>query len=135
MAIEAHPITATLGAEVTGVDLARVSDDELETIRKLWLEHKVLVVRDQPISVEEHIAFGRRFGELEVHPFATGREGYPEIVKIKSNAENQYAANVWHSDVTWRQEPSMGSILRGVVIPPAGGDTVFADAGAAYFRL
>ena len=99
------------------------------------VDHKVLVLRDQHISVEEHIAFGRRFGDLEVHPFAVGKKGYPEVVKIKSTAEYQYAANNWHSDVTWRAEPSMGSILRGVVIPPAGGDTCFADTGAAYQRL
>ena len=121
MAIEVRPITATLGAEISGVDMADVSGETLEQLRKAWLDHKVLVLRDQHISVEEHIAFGRRFGDLEVHPFAVGKKGYPEVVKIKSTAEYQYAANNWHSDVTWRAEPSMGSILRGVVIPPAGG--------------
>jgi taurine dioxygenase len=135
MGIEFHPITGTLGAEVTGIDLAGPSDAEIDELRKGWLDHKVLVVRDQPITVEQHIAFGRRFGELEIHPFATGREGYPEIVKIRSTAEQRYAASNWHSDVTWRAEPSMGSILRGVEIPPVGGDTCFADAGAAYRRL
>ena len=135
MAIEVRPITATLGAEISGVDMADVSGETLEQLRKAWLDHKVLVLRDQHISVEEHIAFGRRFGDLEVHPFAVGKKGYPEVVKIKSTAKHQYAANNWHSDVTWRAEPSMGSILRGVVIPPAGGDTCFADTGAAYQRL
>ena len=135
MAIEVHPLTATLGAEVSGIDMADVDDATIDELRKIWLDHKVLVLRNQPITVEEHIAFGRRFGDLEVHPFATGRTGYPEIVKIKSTAEHQYAASNWHSDVTWREEPSMGSILRGVVIPAAGGDTCFADAAAAYDRL
>lgn len=135
MGIEFHPITGTLGAEVTGVDLSHLSDTAIDELRKGWLDHKVLVIRDQPITVEHHIAFGRRFGDLEVHPFATGRAGHPEIVSIRSNAEHRYAASNWHSDVTWRQEPSMGSILRGVVIPPVGGDTCFADAAAAYRRL
>ncbi len=135
MAIDVKRITATLGAEVSGVDLAEVDADTFEQLRKAWLDHKVLVIRDQHISTEQHIAFGRMFGDLEIHPFATGLEDYPEIVKIKSTAEHRYAASNWHSDVTWREEPSMGSILRGVVIPPVGGDTCFADAGAAYDRL
>jgi len=135
MTIDFHPITATLGAEVTGVDMATADSVVCDELRKGWLEHKVLVLRDQHCSVEDHIAFGRRFGELEIHPFATGLEGYPEIVAIHSGLKYDYAASAWHSDVTWREEPSMGSILRGVIIPPAGGDTCFADAAAAYDRL
>ncbi|MEZ5168984.1 MAG: TauD/TfdA family dioxygenase [Acidimicrobiales bacterium] len=135
MGIDVHPLTATLGAEVTGVDMARPDAATIEALRKAWLDHKVLVLRDQHISTEEHIAFGRCFGELEIHPFATNHREHPEIVRIKSTAEHKYAASNWHSDVTWRQEPSMGSILRGVVIPPVGGDTSFADTAAAYRRL
>lgn len=115
--------------------MADVDGEMLEQLRNAWLEHKVLVLRDQPITVDQHIAFGRRFGVLEVHPFAKAHDEHPEIVTIRSTAERRYAASVWHSDVTWRLEPSMGSILRGVEIPSAGGDTCFADAGAAYQRL
>jgi taurine dioxygenase len=135
MAIEAHPITGTLGAEVAGVDMVNPDDAMIDELRKAWLDHKVLVIRDQHITTEEHIEFGRRFGELEIHPFATNDRDHPEIVRIKSNDKFQYAASNWHSDVTWREEPSMGSILRGVVIPPVGGDTSFADTAAAYDRL
>ncbi len=135
MAIEVRPITATLGAEISGVDMADVSGETLEQLRKAWLDHKVLVLRDQHISVEEHIAFGRRFGDLEVHPFAVGKKGYPEVVKIKSTAEHLYAQTIGIAMSPGGPRPSMGSILRGVVIPPAGGDTCFADAGAAYQRL
>ena len=135
MGIECRRLTGTLGAEVTGVDLANPTPGMIDDLKKAWLDHKVLVIRDQPITTEQHIAFGRCFGELEVHPFATGKKGYPEIVKIKSTPDALYSASNWHSDVTWREEPSMGSILRGVVIPPVGGDTSFADAGAAYRRL
>ena len=135
MDIDLQPITATLGAEVSGVDMANVDDETLDQLRKAWIDHKVLVLRNQHITVDEHIAFGRLFGELEIHPFVDDVSGHPEIVRLRSTAENQAAASFWHSDVTWRREPSMGSILRGVVIPPAGGDTCFADAGAAYDRL
>ncbi len=132
---DVRPQTVTIGAEIHGIDLANVSNDEIAELKKLWLDWKVLFFRDQHITPEAHIAFARRFGDLEVHPFAPGDDTHPELVVIESNAENQYAASGWHSDVTWRQEPSLGSILRGVVIPPVGGDTSFADAGAAYDRL
>ena len=135
MALQLTPLTATLGAEVSGIDMADVDDSAVDEIRKAWLDHKVLVLRDQHITIDEHIAFGRRFGDLEVHPFGFTVEGHPEIVCIHSTAETPFAASSWHSDVTWRLEPSMGSILRGRIIPPAGGDTCFADATAAYERL
>ncbi len=135
MAIDIRPLTATLGAEVSGVDMANTDGATRDELRKAWIDHKVLVLRDQAITIDEHIAFGRMFGELELHPFAPDVAEHPEIVKIHSTAEHKTAAAGWHSDVTWREEPSMGSILHGRIIPPAGGDTCFADATAAYKRL
>ena len=115
-------ISGNIGAEISDVDLANITNDEVEKIKKAWLDHKVLVFRNQHITVEEHIAFGRKFGELEIHPFARGGHvglgDYPEILRIASNPE-----------------PSLGSILRGVVIPETGGDTCFASAAAAYELL
>ena len=110
--MQVHQLTCHIGAEITDVGLSNPTPELIEEIKKLWLDHKVLVFRDQNITREEHIAFGRCFGELEIHPFAPSPESYPEIVKIKSDDKVQYAASNWHSDVTWRQEPSMGSILR-----------------------
>ena len=130
-----QPLTVTIGAEVHGINLASVSDDELDELRKLWLDWKVLFFRDQHITQAEHVAFGRRFGKLEIHPFAPQDAEHPEILRIISSAKHQYAASNWHSDVTWREKPSYGSILRGVRIPDVGGDTVFADSAAAYDRL
>ncbi len=132
---DVRPLTVTIGAEVHGIDLASVDDDQLDELRKLWLDWKVLFFRDQHITQAQHVAFGRRFGELEVHPFAPQDEDLPEIVRISSSAKSPYAASNWHSDVTWRECPSYGSILRGVEIPAVGGDTLFADAGEAYNRL
>ena len=130
-----YPITGYVGAEIANINIANVTPEEILAIKKAWLEYKVLVFRDQDITREQHIAFGKNFGELEVHPFAPHPEKYPEIVKIISNDKVQYAASNWHSDVTWRQEPSMGSILRGRVIPEVGGDTSFANTAEAYNRL
>ena len=137
MTIDIRPITATLGAEISGVDMAAVDDTTRDELRKAWMDHKVLVLRDQPISIEEHIAFGRLFGDLEVHPFTDGIDGHPEIVLLEAGGDTgkTFVAAGWHSDVTWRAEPSMGSILRGRVVPEVGGDTCFADATAAYERL
>lgn len=135
MSIDVRPLTATLGAEVSGYDMANVDGSTFDALHQAWLDHKVLVMRDQHITTDEHIAFGRLFGELEVHPYAPSKDSYPEIVEIRSNADQPFAASRWHSDVTWREEPSMGSILRGVVLPPVGGDTCFSDTGEAYDRL
>jgi len=135
MDLEIRPLTAKIGAEVFGIDLAAPSDHDIDELRKAWLDWKVLFFRDQAITREQHIAFGRRFGDLEVHPFVEADERHPEIVVLNSDAERPIAASYWHSDVTWREEPSHGSILRGVIIPPAGGDTLFADAAEAYKRL
>lgn len=133
--MQISPLTAAIGAEVTGVDLADVGDDQFEELRKAWLDHQVLFFRDQDITVEEHIDFGRRWGELEVHPFVRDDGDHPELVVLESTPERRFQATVWHSDVTWRLEPSMGSILRGRIIPEAGGDTLWASATKAYDRL
>lgn len=134
MALGITRLNGHFGAEVSGVDMAHVDDSTRDELRKAWLDHKVLVLRDQQISIEEHIAFGRLFGDLEVHPFTEGIDGYPEIVFLEAGGDSgkRFVAAGWHSDVTWRAEPSMGSILRGRVVPDVGGDTCFADATAAY---
>jgi alpha-ketoglutarate-dependent taurine dioxygenase len=80
--------------------MASGSDSDIDDIRKGWMDHKVLFFRDQHITIEERIAFGARFGELEIHPFANGREGYLEIVRIESDAERQYAADNCPSDLS-----------------------------------
>ncbi|MGA0239517.1 MAG: TauD/TfdA dioxygenase family protein [Acidimicrobiales bacterium] len=137
MPIEVMPITGSVGAEVRGVDLSDVSIDLAEELRKVWLDHHVLVIRDQPISRTAHVAFGRRFGDLEVHPFTENDGEHPEIVVLEAGGDtgSTQVASGWHSDVSWRAEPSMGSILRGVVVPSVGGDTCFASTSAAYERL
>jgi alpha-ketoglutarate-dependent taurine dioxygenase len=137
MTIELTPLNNYFGAEVSGVGLADIDDPTRDELRKAWLDHKVLVMRDQDITTEEHIAFGRLFGELEIHPFIDDIDGHPEIVVLEAGGDTgkTFVAAGWHSDVTWRAEPSMGSILRGREVPEVGGDTCFADATAAYDRL
>lgn len=135
--ITVEPLTPTIGAEIHGVRMGGdVPDEQVAEIRRALLEWKVVFFRDQDVSVAEHVAFGRLFGELEVHPFTPNRKDHPEVVVIQHGGENpQGGENVWHSDVTWRQEPSLGSILRARIVPPLGGDTLFADMYAAYEGL
>ena len=134
--ITVTPMSPTIGAQLDGVDLRDdLGDDEIDAIRRALLDWKVLFFRDQDITTEQHLAFARRFGELETHPFTRPKQGYPEVLAITHDAEHPGSENTWHSDVTWRLEPSLGSVLRNLEGPTVGGDTLFADMYAAYDGL
>ena len=134
--IDVAPQGATLGAEVGGVDLsADLADEVIAEIRQALLDYKVLVFRDQPITPTQHVAFARRFGELEIHPFITGNTDHPELVRFEKGVDTGGFENGWHHDVTWREVPSMGAILHALQVPATGGDTLFCDMGAAYNGL
>jgi taurine dioxygenase len=133
---EVHPLTPTIGAEVSGIDLGKGLDDAtFAEIDKAFLDHKVLFFRDQHVPSERHVEFCRHFGELELHPFLPHKPGIPEMVVFTHDRDHRGTENQWHSDVTWRQEPSLGSMLRAVEVPAVGGDTLFADMEAAYDAL
>jgi taurine dioxygenase len=133
--IEVEPLTATIGAEISGVDLADDLDDAvIAELRAALLEWKVLFFRDQPIAPDQHRAFAARWGELERHPFLPEGD-VPEIVRFDRGTDNRGYENIWHSDVSWREIPSLGSVLRSVVVPPVGGDTLWADMACAYDGL
>jgi taurine dioxygenase len=130
------PLTPTIGAEVSGIDVSEPLDAATRlALRQALLDWKVLFFRNQDITTEQHLAFARNFGDLEVHPFAPSKPGYPEVLAITHDRERPGRENTWHSDVTWRIEPSLGSILRAVEVPPVGGDTLFSDMYAAYDGL
>ncbi len=132
----AKQMGATIGAEISGVDLtAELSDDVISEIGEALAAYKVIFFRNQPISSAQHLSFARRFGELEVHPFIPGNEEYPELVRFAKGAEAAGYENAWHHDVTWRARPSMGAVLHAIQVPNVGGDTLFADMCAAYDGL
>lgn len=133
--IAVQPVGATLGAEIRGVDLARLDDDAFDEIARAFVEFKVIFFRDQKISTEDHLRFCARFGELEEHPFLPSKDGFDNIVRFEKSDAMVGVENVWHSDVTWRQIPSLGSALRAIEVPAVGGDTLFADMEAAYNGL
>ena len=129
------PLTPTIGAVIRGADL-RMPDAPLCAALKQALHGwKVLFFYDNDISAAEQVALGRQFGELETHPVVPHVPGLPEVSVIIHDRDSRGNQNMWHSDVTWRPEPSWGSILRAVEVPDVGGDTLFADMGAAYDGL
>lgn len=134
--LELHHLSPVIGTEVLGIDLREtLSDAVISWLSDLLVERKVLFFREQAISAQQHIAFARRFGELEIHPFTTNDSAHAEIIHLNNDRENPPRINIWHSDVTWREAPSLGSILRAVEVPAVGGDTLFANMEAAYARL
>lgn len=136
------PLSPIIGAEIHGVDLRDVDDDLYADLRRALLEWKVILFRDQSLDRHGQATFARRFGELEQHPFfkhmrsTPGQpESDPEVVRFAKDQNTPGYENVWHSDVTWSATPSMGAVLRAIEIPPVGGDTLWADIGAAYDGL
>ncbi|RQH06563.1 TauD/TfdA dioxygenase family protein [Paraburkholderia dinghuensis] len=134
-----EPLTCAIGAELTGVNLAdAVHDDGLfAEIKAALLKHHVLFLRDQSISRAEHVAFARRFGELEDHPVAPSHPDAPGLVQIYKSPDqpvDRYE-NAWHTDATWREAPPMGCVLRCVEGPTVGADTTWANMALAYEKL
>ena len=126
----------TIGTVIHNVDLRKkLSPTLVQTIKQTLNERKVIFFRNQDLTREEHLEFGRNFGELEIHPFGKSVDGYPEILPIYNDARFPGAINNWHSDVTWRTEPSLGSILYMRECPDFGGDTLFSDSHAAFEGL
>ena len=127
---------ASLGAEILGVDLkAPMDDDAFAAFEAALIEHKVLAVRDQFLTTEQHVAFSRRFGELEVHPMRPQGQ-FPEILVLDNHKDNPVlSTDVWHSDTTFRKTPTKYTILRCEIMPEFGGDTLWANMEAAYDGL
>jgi taurine dioxygenase len=133
---EVNRLSPTIGGELLGVDLRQDLTSEVkDLIYEALLVYKVIFFRDQDLTTDQHIHFSKNFGDLEVHPFAPFKDGYPEVLKITHNEKSRGRENTWHSDVTWRKEPSLGSVLRMLEKPENGGDTLFSDMYAAYDDL
>jgi taurine dioxygenase len=141
--IEIHPFDAPLGAEVIGLDLSKpLSPNDFARIHRAHLDHHVLVFRDQRITPEQHIAFSKRFGPLQIHvlhQFALA--GHPEVLVVSNIVENGKpiglgdAGHFWHSDLSYKEKPSLGSLLHAQELPNVGGDTLFANMHLAWDEL
>lgn len=135
--IEIEPLSPHIGAIVHGVKLADdMGNETFQQVHDALMKHQVIFFRDQEMSWDEHKAFGRKFGELHIHPTSPAPEGHPEILTIHADENSKrVAGNGWHSDVSCDTEPPMGSILHLQQVPPVGGDTMFASMYAAYNAL
>jgi len=140
--IEILPMTPTIGAEIHGADLARnLGNQTFQEIHDALMEHQVLFFLNQEMDLDQHKAFGRLFGQLQIHPASPGPEGHPEIVVIHADTDTNRSAGRtwqgthWHTDVSCEREPPMGSVLHLNTVPPVGGDTLFASMYAAYEAL
>ncbi|MEE8352098.1 MAG: TauD/TfdA family dioxygenase [Rhodospirillales bacterium] len=135
--IQATPVAPALGAEIGGVDLsAPLANDVISEIRAALLQYGVIFFRGQDITPEQHLAFAKRFGDLVDYPMVKGLDEYPEIVPVvKLENETHNFGGIWHSDTTYLAEPPLGAILVARELPPAGGDTLFANMAMAYDEL
>jgi taurine dioxygenase len=145
MSLSFRPLSHALGAEVQGIDLSQpLSNSEFDQIHRTFLERGILLFRDQKITREQHIAFSRRFGELDRHDNLPRdrHPDYPELLLVTNIPEkdgkqsaSKYTGQQWHSDMSFTLVPSLGSLLRGIIIPPVGGDTMFTNMYLAYDTL
>ena len=137
--IKVEPLTCTIGAELSNIDLGAASRDAdlVIELRGLLLKHKVLFFRDQDITRAEHVALARHFGDLEDHPVAGSDPENPGLVRIYKSPDspNDRYENAFHTDATWREKPPFGCVLRCVECPPVGGDTIWVNMVEAYERL
>jgi taurine dioxygenase len=132
--LDVRPLSPTIGAEIHGVDCAGDLDDEVvAAIRQVWLDRLVVFFPDQQLDDDAQIAFAGRFGELtESHPVEPHVLEREEVHSIESGKDR---TDFWHTDITFMKRPAMASMLRSVVVPEAGGDTMWADTRAAYDAL
>lgn len=135
--VSVRKVAGALGAEIGEIDLSRdLSDADIAAIRAALNEHQVIFFRDQALTPEQQLAFGRRFGPLNIHPYVTGMAEHPEVMEIiKEPTDKLNFGGGWHSDMSFLETPSIGSILYAVETPSFGGDTLFASQAAAYDAL
>ena len=135
--ITVQPISGSIGAEISGIDVAASLDDEtIAEIRQALLDHLVIFFRDQELPVDRHKAFSRRFGELFVHPnYQLGQEDKEMVYLLRKPGDSSVAGESWHADTTMMATPPMGAILYALEVPEYGGDTLFANQYAAYDAL
>ncbi len=135
--MRARRIAGALGAEVEGVDLAKpLARGQLAELRAAWLEHLVLFFRDQPLAPPQFMAFAGQFGEPVEYPLVKGLPDFPKIIEVKKLEHERVAfGGIWHTDTAYLERPPMASMLLAREVPPAGGDTLFANMYLAFESL
>jgi len=130
------PAAGALGAEISGIDLTgELRAEDYRAIRAMLVEHEVIFFRNQDVTPAQQHALASSFGPLQTHPAYATVEGFPEITILESTADKSSKIECWHSDMTFRQHPPMGTVLRSKVIPEKGGDTLWSSMTSAYDGL
>src|SRR3954467_377273 len=134
--LQIRRLAGALGAEVSGVDLGQdLSDAAIAAIRQALLDHQVIFFRDQALTPDRQVAFGRRFGPLNIHPYVAGMSGHPEVMEVIKEPEDRINfGGGWHSDMSFLERPAIGSIPFPVEAPAFGGGAPFARPAAALAR-
>jgi len=135
--IEVRELTPGIGATVAGVNLAEPLRGQVyQEVHDALMSHQVLFFHDQEMTIDQHLALGRSFGELHVHPGSPPPDGYPAVLVVHADADStKISGERWHSDVSCDEEPPMGSILHLHTVPSSGGDTIFSSMYSAYEAL
>jgi taurine dioxygenase len=135
--IQARRIAGALGAEISGLDLSKpLADQPLAELRRLWLEHLVLFFRNQDLTSKQFMAFASQLGEPVEYPLVKGLPDFPKIIEVKKLEHERVAfGGIWHTDTAYLERPPMASMLLAREVPPAGGDTLFANMYAAFEAL
>lgn len=141
-ATSASSVTASragshVGAMIHGVDLSKdMSDAQFAVIRKALADHGAIFFRDQTLTEGQHVAFARRFGEININRFFKPVEGWPMIAEVRKEPEQKTnIGNLWHTDHSYDEVPALGSVFYARIVPPVGGDTIFINMGAVYESL
>jgi len=138
------PLAPSMGAEITEIDLAkhfdtsanRIDGAVIADIKAAWLEHQLIVIRQQDITPEQQLRFAESLGDPDIYPFLQGLDGFPMITEVlKKETETVNFGGVWHSDTTYQLCPPMATVLYARELPSIGGDTLFSNQYAAYEQL
>ncbi|MEQ8801995.1 MAG: TauD/TfdA family dioxygenase, partial [Haliea sp.] len=134
--LDIKPMAGSLGAEIRGMDLSQdLGNEDILRLRNVLNEYEVVFFRNQDISPARQKALALTFGPLQTHPAYATIDGFPEITILESTPDKPTRIEAWHSDMTFRQHPPLGTVLRSVIVPPKGGDTLWASMTAAYEGL
>ena len=135
--VTARRVGVNLGARSPASICAKLSDAQFTAVETALVENELIIFRNQDITSRQLMDFGRRFGELTVHPFAPNEgKNAPELIKFRNDETTPpFGTDVWHSDETFRAEPPMATILCAKEVPAVGGDTMFVSMSAAYDGL
>ena len=128
-----RPLSGTLGAQVDGIDVRAVDDATVDELRTLLARHHLLLFRDQDPTPRQHASFAARFGPLSVHPRLKAIDDAPELIEVYD--PKNPIATTWHQDQTFLACPPSATMLVARVLPPSGGDTMFANQHAAFDAL